>query len=119
MELDRFPLWIEQRLHQIQFLFDVIEIITALFLIGRNYRRAAAKPAKRLAKRQMEIEREIARRGVIRANLFQESRRRNLIGEMRRRRIGRITRPGHVVLLHQFEIYFELAHTYSQLLTVS
>src|SRR5260221_11479108 len=110
MKLDRLSLWMEQRLHQVHLAFEIAEIIAAFFLIGGDDRRATAEPAQGLAERQMEIEGEIARREIIGADFLDESFRRNFAGEMRGRRIRGVPRTGHVVLLHQIEIYFQEAH---------
>src|SRR5207249_6030826 len=47
VELNHFPFWIKQRLHQVHFPFEIFDIIAALLLIGGNDCRAAAEPAQR------------------------------------------------------------------------
>src|SRR5262249_11187933 len=72
MELDRFAVRVEQRLHQVHLPFEVAEVIAALLLVGGDDGRAAATPARRLAGRQMEIEGEVARDLVVGADSFDE-----------------------------------------------
>src|ERR1043166_8740793 len=60
MKLHRLPLRVHQRLHQVHLPLQVLKVVPALFLVGRDECRAPAKPAQCLAERQMEIQREAA-----------------------------------------------------------
>ena len=71
MKLHDLAFWIEQRRHQRQLLFQVSQIPRTLALLCRDDRRAAAIPAKRLAKRHVEIERKIAFRLIVGEDLAQ------------------------------------------------
>ena len=79
-------------------------------MIFGDDRRAAAKPAERLAKRDVEIERQIPLRLVVRRNFFREGRPGEGVREFRRGRITRVTRPRHVIFFDQVQVDVQLAH---------
>src|SRR5439155_19153702 len=83
MELHRLPVRIQERSHQIQFLLQIFQIGRALPLLGGDDGRATTEPAKGLAKRQVKIEGEVSRTGVVAANVFQHELPGQLLAESR------------------------------------
>jgi hypothetical protein len=104
VQLDELASWIDHGSQLPQLLLQVAEIIGALLLLRRDDRRAAAVPAEAVAERNMKVEREVTLRLVVRENLVHERRPLDLVGELRRGRIGRVARPGHVVFPDEVEV---------------
>ena len=110
MELDGFALRIQPRRHLRHFAAQAFHIGHALVVVERDDGGAAAKPAERLAERDVKINRKVAGRPVVRLDFFGQLRPRDRVGEFRGGRIAGVTRPGHVVFLHQIQINFQRAH---------
>src|ERR1044071_3850507 len=111
MQLNGFAPWIEQGVGLADFLFEIIYIRAALFVVERNHRSAAAEPAKGFAKRNVEIEREIAVGGtIVFQNALSQFGPRQRVGEFRGWRVGGVARPGDVIFLDEIKIDFEHAH---------
>ena len=118
VELTDLAFRMKQLRHQVHFLLKILQIGRALALLRRDYGRATAIPAERLAERQVEIKRDITLGFVVGANFLQHAFRRHLIAELSRRRIRRVPRAGNAVFLNETEVEVESAH-YLKLRTVS
>ncbi len=110
MQLHHLALRIDAAAHLLHFLVQVFEVERAFFPLRRDDGRAAAIPAKRFAEGDVEVKGKPARRLGRVANSRRHFRPGNLVGELRGRRIRGVTRPRHVVLLHQIKIDVEFAH---------
>ena len=110
MELDGLALRIQARRHLRHFAAQGLDVGHAFVVVEGDDGRATAKPAERFTKRNVKVNREVARRTVVFLDLRGKLLPRNRIGEFRRGRVGRVTRPGHVVFLHQIQIDVQLAH---------
>ena len=97
VELHGFAALVQVRRHLGDFAAEVIDVVPALVVIERDDGGAAAEPAERFAERDVEIDREVARRAVVRLDLRRELLPRHGVGELGRGRIAGVTRPGHVV----------------------
>ena len=100
----------EQFCHQVHFLLKILQIGCALALLRRDYGRATAIPAERLAEWDVKVEREIARLPVICDQFFSELRPGDLVGEFRSGWIGSITWPGDIIFSDEIEINVKLVH---------
>ena len=74
MQLDDFAFRIEPRGHLRDFLFQIIQIRQALRVVFGDDGRAAAKPAKRFAERNVKIDGEVATGLIVFGNFFSEFR---------------------------------------------
>ena len=110
MQLHHLALRIDAGAHQLHFLVQVLEVERAFFPLRRDDGGAAAKPAERLAKRDVEIEGQAAPGRLRLGDFRRHLRPGDLIRKLRGGRIGGVTRPRHVVLLNQFKINLEFAH---------
>src|SRR5664279_1493182 len=110
MELNRLALLVQARRELRDFTAEIINVVLALVVIERDDGGTAAKPAERFAERDVKINREVARRAVVVLDLGGKLIPRHGIGELGGGRIAGVARPGHVVFLHQIQIYFERAH---------
>ena len=106
MQLDDFAFWIQPRRHLRDFLFEIIQIRQTLRVVFGDDGRAAAKPAECFAERDVKINREVAFRLVVCRNFFCQRWPGEGVRELRCGRITGVTRSGHVVLLHQIQVYF-------------
>ena len=79
-------------------------------MICGDDRGATAEPAERFAERDVKINRKIAWRLIVGFNLFGKLLPRHITGELGRRRIAGVTRPGHVIFFYQIEIYVQRLH---------
>src|SRR5215471_7689784 len=116
MELSDFAARVEHRAHLAYLFFEIVDIRLALVVVKRDDRRAATKPAKRFAERDVTIEREIALSAVVLENSLSEVGPCQSIGKFGGRRVRCVTRTGDVVFLDEVEVDFE--HTHLKLLTV-
>ena len=111
VELHGFPARIEQRAHLGHFLFQIINVGLALLVIERDDGRATTKPAKRFAKWNMKVKREIPFAAIVLEDTFGQLLPGERVGEFGRRRIRGVARAGDVVFLHQVEIYLHTTHS--------
>ena len=103
MHLRDAPVRVEQPLHQRQLSPQEIDIIGGGIAFQRDHRCAAAKPAQRLAERQVKIKRERAPGIlVVPADGLDQRPGGRRLRELRRGRIGCVARPRNVVFPHQF-----------------
>ena len=110
MKLGNPALGIEFADEQRDFLFEIINVFAADFLVGSDDGCAAAIPAKRLAKRQVKIEREVAFTCGVLANLRAKQIEIDIFSELRGGRIRGVTRAGNIVFANEIEIDVECAH---------
>src|SRR5207245_195428 len=115
VELDQLAARIEQRAHLGHFLLQISEVSLALAVVEGDDGRAAAKPAKGFAEWDMEINGEVALRSVVLQDALRQFLPGEPVRELRGGRVGGVTRPGHVVLLHEVQINFERAHGFAGL----
>src|ERR1035441_967248 len=110
MELNGLAVFVQHRRHLRDFAAQRLDVGHALRMIQRDDGGAAAKPAERFAKRNVEINRQIARRAVVLFDLGGKLLPRHSVGELGRGRIACVTRSGHVVFAHQIQIYVQCFH---------
>src|SRR5260221_7742797 len=92
------------------FAAQIVNVILALVVIGGDDGGATTEPAERFAERDVEINREVARRAVVVLNLCRKLFPRHGVREFGRGRIAGVARPGHVVFFHQIQIYVQRLH---------
>ena len=110
MELNRFSSWIDQSRHLGDFFFQIVDVGLALRMIEGDDGGAPAKPTKRLAEWNVEIQREVAIGFVVLEDFLRQIGPGQCVGEFRGGWIRRVARAGDVILLHQIQIYFKRAH---------
>ena len=110
MELNGLAVFVQTRRELGNFAAKVINVVFALVVIRGDDRGAAAEPAERFAERDVKVNREVARRLIVALDFFRELFLRHGVGELGCRRIAGVTRPSHVVFLHQIEIYVQSFH---------
>ena len=110
MELDGLAPGIQQRSHPGDLTLQIIDVVPTLVMVQGDDRGATAKPAERFAKGNVKVNRQVAGAAVIGLQLAGELVPAQRVAELGGRRIAGVTRPGHVVLLHQIQINFERAH---------
>jgi hypothetical protein len=113
MKLHRFAFLVQHRREPGDFAAQIINVIAAFIVVERNDRGAAAKPTERFTKRNVEINRKVARRAVVVGDFFGKLLPCHRVGELGRGRIAGVTRPGHVVFFYQIQIYVQCFHKIS------
>src|SRR5258708_7585763 len=98
MKLNDFAARVEQGPHLADFPGQIVYVSVALAVVEGDHGSAAAEPAERLAEGDVEIERKVALGLVVFEDTIGKVGPGQGIGELGGRRIGRVSRAGHVVL---------------------